>query len=201
MSFQWDGIEGSGTDANLFNSPAEAISPSKGAGDGYRRNPPPADGSKVIISDTDHLWGIGGSESWVWKSFLRGLNPIFMDSYKESPHNKSPDLDPKWEPIRRSMGYTLMYAKKMNLLAMTPHGALSSTGYCLANLGVEYLFYQPESNQPFTVTLKPAEYRYEWFDPQTGKMGDEGIINVDSEKQNFTPSLKGDAVLYLRVTE
>lgn len=36
---------------------------------------------KVILVDTDHLWGVGGSPAWVWKSFLRGHNPIFMDPY------------------------------------------------------------------------------------------------------------------------
>ena len=49
----------------------------------YRHNPPTADGRKVILTDTDHLWGIGGDVPWVWKSFLRGLNPLFMDPYKQ----------------------------------------------------------------------------------------------------------------------
>ena len=47
----------------------------------YQIDPPAADGRKVILTDTDHLWGIGGDVAWVWKSFLRGLNPIFMDPY------------------------------------------------------------------------------------------------------------------------
>ncbi|UCC17485.1 MAG: aldo/keto reductase, partial [Dehalococcoidales bacterium] len=46
---------------------------------GYRDNPPFADGKKVILSDTDHLWGIGGDVAWAWKTFLRGMNPLFMD--------------------------------------------------------------------------------------------------------------------------
>ena len=49
----------------------------------YRTNPPPADGRKVILTDTDHLWGVGGDVAWVWKSFLRGLNPLFMDPYEQ----------------------------------------------------------------------------------------------------------------------
>ena len=63
----------------LFDSPADWISPNPEGG--YRDDPPAADGRKVIVSDTDHLWGIGGNAAWVWKSFLRGLNPIFMDPY------------------------------------------------------------------------------------------------------------------------
>jgi len=201
MSFQWDGVEGSGTNANLFSSPAEVISPGPGEGKEYTNDPPPADGSKVIISDTDHLWGIGGSDSWVWKSFLRGMHPIFMDSYKNSPHNQAPDLDPKWEPVRIAMGYTLTYANRMNLLVMTPQGDLASTGYCLANPGSEYLVYQPESNKPFSVNLEPAVYHYEWFDPQTGKMGEKGTVQVDNGEQSFTPPFENDAVLYLKMME
>lgn len=51
--------------------------------DGWKAHPfNPANGHKVILSDTDHLWGIAGSREWVWKSFLRGLNPLFMDPYQ-----------------------------------------------------------------------------------------------------------------------
>ncbi len=200
MSFQWDGIAGSGTNANLFDSSAEVVSPAN-ARNLYRNNPPPADGSKVVISDTDHFWGIGGNVSWVWKSFLRGLNPIFMDPYKKSPHNLAPDIDPGWEPIRKAMGYTLTYAQRMNLVEMSPRGDLASTGYCLANPGKEYLVYQPESDQPFQVTLQPARYRYEWFDPQTGRTGDKGIISVDNAEQTFATTLENGAVLYLKIAE
>ena len=43
---------------DLFNSPADWISP--GNKGGWRKNPPPADGRKVVIVDTDHLWGSAG---------------------------------------------------------------------------------------------------------------------------------------------
>ena len=66
----------------LFASDADWISPN-GLGHPYKSSPPAAMGRAVIIIDTDHLWGLGGDRSWVWKSFLRGLNPIFMDPYKE----------------------------------------------------------------------------------------------------------------------
>jgi len=62
MSYTWDGIAGRGKDADLFDSPAEAVAPrgkNSGGGHGktsYANDPPVADGSKVIIADTDHLW-------------------------------------------------------------------------------------------------------------------------------------------------
>ena len=40
---------------DLFNSPAEWVLPNDVSG--YKDNPPTFDGSKVIIADTDHLWG------------------------------------------------------------------------------------------------------------------------------------------------
>jgi hypothetical protein len=63
----------------LLLSPADWISPNPDRFD-YKTNPPAATGDKVILIDTDHLWGVGGDVAWVWKCFLRGLNPIFIDS-------------------------------------------------------------------------------------------------------------------------
>ncbi len=97
----------------LFDGPADWISP-----DGDRNDPQVADARKVILSDTDHLWGIGGSEEWVWKTFLGGMNTLFMDPYDAVVLGES--FDPQWEPVRRSMGYTLAYARRMNLAAMSP---------------------------------------------------------------------------------
>ena len=50
------------------------------------------------------------------------------------------------------MKATLTIANQMNLVAMTPQNALSSTAYCLANAGKEYLVYAP-SGGTFTVNL------------------------------------------------
>jgi len=58
----------------------------------------------------------------------------------------------------------------MNLAEMTPRGDLSSTRYCLAAPGLEYLVYQPESEE-FVINLEgSAEKRFsvEWFEPETG---------------------------------
>jgi hypothetical protein len=57
----------------LVKSPADWISPNPDHFD-YKNDPPASDGAKVIILDTDHLWGVGGNVPWVWKSFLRGQN-------------------------------------------------------------------------------------------------------------------------------
>jgi len=59
MTFQW-AREYRGTNENLFNSLADWISPNPDGG--YQDDPPAADGRKVILSDTDHLWGSEATE-------------------------------------------------------------------------------------------------------------------------------------------
>ena len=203
MSYQWDGIAGPGSNRNLFESPAEIISPSRDADkrDGrYRTDPPVADGSKVMIADTDHLWGIGGNSSWVWKSFLRGMHPIFMDPYRNSPHHRDAELDAKWDPIRRAMGDTLRFANRMNLAAMSPRDELASTRYCLANPGREYLVYLPEGGK-VTVDLSDAkgELTVKWFDPTNGKSIDGGKT-LGGVRRQFTAPFEKQAVVHIAQT-
>ncbi|NQT74838.1 MAG: hypothetical protein HQ553_19030 [Chloroflexi bacterium] len=198
MTFQIQG----GNNATLFDSPADWISPNSIADMvDYFGNPPAADGSKVIIIDTDHLCGIGcgpNAYRWVWKSFLRGYNPIYMDPWGDMDHFELHDAGD--EAIRDNMGYTLTYANKMNLVDMIPRPELSTTGYCLANPGSEYLFYQPVSGA-FTVTLDSGDYYYEWFNPDTGKIVESGDYAAPTGDNSFLPPFGGHAVLYLKSLE
>ena len=77
---------------------------------------------------------------------------------------------------------------------MTPHGILSSTGYCLAKTGSEYLVYQPDSGE-FSVSLKAGEYAYEWFDPSGVESGS---LVAAGGNHSFKPPFGGGAVLYLK---
>jgi hypothetical protein len=81
---------------DLFASPADWISP--GNRGGWRRNPPPADGRKIVIVDTDHLWGIGGDGTWVHKVFAAGHHLAYMDPLDDGLGN------PVREAARRAMG-------------------------------------------------------------------------------------------------
>jgi hypothetical protein len=190
MTFRYKG----GTNTELFNSPADWISPnhSDSSPYDYKTNPPSANGNKVIILDTDHLWGVGGDRVWVWKSFLRGHNPIYMDDLSS---------DSVKEVARKSMGYTLTYAKKMNLAAMMPSASSSdcSTTYCLRNAGKEYFVYQPSSGS-FTVNLAVGNYDYEWFNPATGAVASSGNTTATGGNKSFTAPFSGDAVLYLKIS-
>jgi len=191
----------------LFSSPADWISPT--GKDGYKDNPPAADGSKVIIADVDHIWP-KEFEKWVWKSFTRGLNTAFMDLYGATKiGDKEIERDLKWtgnwigetEAVRKNMGYTLNYASKMNLAEMTPRGDLSSTRYCLAAPGSEYLVYQPESEE-FVLDLEGfADRRFsvEWFEPESGSTTPGSAIQGGTSI-TFRPPFGGESVLYLKTT-
>jgi hypothetical protein len=190
MTFQYP----DGNNADLFSSPADWISPAHTSSERYRDNPPSAHSSKVVIADTDHLWGLGGNQEWVWKSLLRGLNPIYMDPYG------CPDHPPADESIRQNLGYTLVYANKLNLAAMIPRGDLASTDYCLANEvaeGAQYLVYLPDGGTvqvDLSASSAERELTVEWFDPTTG-VKTEGGTTIGGPNRSFTAPFSGDAVL------
>lgn len=191
MTFQYK----AGSNKTLFDSPADWISPNQEGG--YRDNPPPADGTKVILTDTDHLWGIGGNAAWVWKSFLRGLNPVFMDPYDGRILSKG--SDPKWtEAIRKSMGYALKWSRRINLATMTPRGNLAASQYCLASPGGEYLVYLPNGKET-TLDLSGAAQSFdvEWFNPETGETHKGKAVKGGGSLQFASPLQSKDAVLYL----
>jgi hypothetical protein len=178
----------------LFASKADWVSPGNDAGD-YLSNPPAADGSKVIILDSDHITYFDASAGMIWKQFARGLNPIFIDL---APPLRDKTPLPEQEDIRAAMGYTRRYSEKMNLAAMTPREDLTSTGYALANPGSEYLIYAPEGGS-FSVALSPGTYSYEWFDPRSGSVAFAGSTDAAGGCQWFTAPFSGDAVLYLHI--
>jgi hypothetical protein len=190
------GLTGHGAErlASLLASPADWVSP--GRQDGYGEDPPAWGGKKVSLLDTDHVWGVGGNPAWVWKSFLRGHNPLFMDPYDGAVLGKP--SDPRWEPVRRALGQTRRFAERVNLAAMAPRGELASTGYCLARPGIEYLVYQPRKGEGFSVELKAGTYRYEWFDPTKGAAAGSGQLESSGGTQQFKVPFAADAVLYLK---
>ncbi|MBC8462640.1 MAG: hypothetical protein H8D67_32135 [Deltaproteobacteria bacterium] len=137
--------------------------------------------------------------------FEEGQNVVDEQQLKE------PAQLSKYDSARRAMGDTLNYANKMNLAKMVPQNTLSSTGYCLAAPGSEYLIYQPEDGI-FTVNLQGFSekvFSVEWFNPETGFVSSR--INSTGNKEatsgtsvtggadiTFNPPFGGSAVLYLK---
>jgi len=189
MTFQYK----DGSNKTLFDSPADWVSPNPDGG--YRDNPPPADGRKVVIPDTDHLWGLGGTPDWVWKSFLRGHNPIFMDPYDDKVLATPSKV--KSEPVRQALGQARRLAERMNLAAATPQGKLASSGYCLAAPDREYLVYVPSGGK-VTVDLTAAKgsLAAEWLETASGKVAPAGRVEGGARRE-FASPVKGPAVLFL----
>jgi hypothetical protein len=188
----YGGSRARGTNPALLTGPADWISPHREptGGHSYRDSPPPADGRKVIISDTDHLYGDQCKDyTWVWKSFCRGLNLLYMDAWTLEAG------DPKREEVRRALGQTRIVAERINLREMTPHGELASSGYCLANPGSEYLVYAPARGR-VKLDLSAAKGRLtaEWLDPRRGVSVNGGAVQGGAKRTLRAP-FQGDAVL------
>jgi hypothetical protein len=182
------------------DQPGEATPP------GWLANPPANDGTKVVITDTDHYAPGAGDALWAWKSFLRGHHPILMDYGiidVVSPLDPSlgvPSYE-SFEPARYAMGDTRRFAERMNLIEMRPHGDLSSTGYMLANPGQEYLVLEPsEDAAVFRVTIAPGTYAVQWYNTNTRETVDEGKLTVaNAIAINFSAPFEAvsPVVLYL----
>ncbi|MCC7334322.1 MAG: hypothetical protein IT422_04475 [Pirellulaceae bacterium] len=183
----------------LWDSPADWISLGQvttfdNAADPYINDPPMAVGGKVSLLDSDHLgWKVyvddaNLSRAWVWKSFLRGHNPLLMENLKDNSG---------WIAARAAMGHTRSFANKMDIAEMTPQDNLATTGYCLASAGHEYLVYQPDEGE-LSVNLAPGSYEVEWFNPLTGVVVSTASLSVAGDKQTFVPPFTGPAVLYLK---
>jgi hypothetical protein len=144
-----------GSNDRLFASPADWVSPANSDATDSGKDLSALSG-KVILNDTDHIWGIGGDPQWVWESLCRGLNPIYMDIYTASLIQKYPMYRPGAQPtdqerrvrsdaerVRNNLGFARVFAERMNLRTAVPHGDLVSTGYCLGDSGLQYLVFLP----------------------------------------------------------
>jgi hypothetical protein len=182
-----------GKNQTLFDSPADWVSPNSEGG--FRDDPPDQKGTKVVLSDTDHLWGIGGDATCVWKTFTRGLNPIFMDTYEGKVLGK---VRPQDDGPRQAMGQVLRLSRTINLSKSTPASDLASTGYCLAETGVSYIVFAPEGGE-FSVDLSAAsgDFPALWIDPVAGTRAPAGQA-VGGVRQKFSAPSDTAVVLFLK---
>ncbi|MBM3999688.1 MAG: hypothetical protein FJ297_09155 [Planctomycetes bacterium] len=190
------GITGHGAERlkDMLASPADWISP--GSQDGFRDDPPAWSGNKVSLLDTDHVWGVGGNGAWVWKSLMRGHNPLFMDPYDGRVLGNR--FDPQWEPVRHNLGHALRLVRRWDLAAMAPRDDLASTKFCLADPGNAYAVFVPAGRNAM-VALSQTKNRFavEWTDASNGKTVAGGAVEGGADRQ-FTAPFQNDAVLELR---
>jgi hypothetical protein len=189
MTYQQTG----GLNSHLFSSPADWISPGKRE---YRNALFRADGSKVILNDTDHLWGIGGSAEWAWMSFLQGMNPIFMDPYDGVVLGNR--FDPRFEPLRKAMGHIAQLSRDLDLAAMRPMGEIASTGFCLGAPGNSYIASAgPENSLTIDLTDDAAEFSVRWINRNTGTAQPAGTIPGGKQHRLTAPSGE-ESILHLQ---
>jgi hypothetical protein len=214
VGMTWEWLNGS--NQVLYESPADWTSLGGNVEIETYEPPISGEGSKIILADTDHLCGICGNQQWVWKSFTRGENPIFMDIYDNATSGRGmPFNNPTDQEVRRSLKYVHSYVERMNLTATTPQPAVCSTGYCLvssAAAGAEYLVFLPsgtdilnqlglgaEGKANVDLSGATGELTVEWFNPTTGETT-QGERVIGGTVEAFTAPFKGDAVLYIHDT-
>jgi hypothetical protein len=209
MTYLFPVVELSKSNDPLWNSPADWISPGFDDTLGVGRwvtDPPPNDGSKVVLLDTDHFSPFSSDPLWVWKAFLRGHNPILYDlgilggGVPPDPSEGNPSFD-SLEPARRAMGDTRGFAERIGLLTMQPLPDLSSTGFALADPGNEYLILQPsETAGPFTAALTPGAYAVEWHSLSNRQTTPDAELTVPDDTKisiSIPPAITGPAVVHL----
>jgi hypothetical protein len=180
------------SNAAIHASSADWVSPDAhaydGRADGYRTghytfgSGPSDKGDRPILVDTDHLWGIGGTVSWAWKSFCRGYNVLYMDPWRDQPSGFF-DIarwpDPPNTDLRREMGCIRRFAENIDLPRSAPANGLASSGYCLAVGDETLIAYQPVQEEPVSLQLGSGWWLATFHDPRTGETSEAVKLLLD----------------------
>ncbi|MBN1672630.1 MAG: fibronectin type III domain-containing protein [Kiritimatiellae bacterium] len=183
----------------MLSSHADWISPDW---TDYKTGGPGDYTDKVVMVDTDHLspWydlapeDLSDIREWVWRTFTRGHHTLLMDRYGSS------GFPSDYDSIRLAMGRTRHYAGRFtDLAAMQPSTNLSSSAYCLANPGQDYLVYNSGSAS-FTIDLEAGTYDGEWYDVAHDQVVTNQLCAAAGGTQSFSPPFSGQKVLFLHRT-
>lgn len=205
------------TDTDLTASPADWIAPQNfSAGslwpDTWQAPPEYSaalSGNKVMILDVDHLFPDNDDPvqvddgQWFWKAFTKGFHAIHMDDLFDL--SIAGTQDTTWAqiyyPYRTTQKQTSEYAARIDLALTVPNSALSSTGYCMANPGTQYLVLQPATaGGAFTVDLSAgggSNFSVEWLDIGADSVSFGANVAGGSAAQSFTPPVASTVVLFL----
>jgi len=156
--------------------------------------PPANDGAKVVLLDTDHLWGIGGDAAWVWRAFLNGHQPLYMDPL---------DADDEREGARRAMGVARRLADRLGLETLEPRPELVNSKCCLATIGEPHATMVAwASRGRLNLDLgrwHASELDGEWLHPTQGTTV--GLqVRANAKRVPLRAPWRGDAVVVLRQT-
>jgi hypothetical protein len=192
MSYQHPG----GRNSTLFESGADWIAPGPESGN-YLSRPAVATGSKVVISDSDHLEGSSLNDPiWAYKNFFQGLNTLYMDRYA-GPDSLNNDQESVARGIRAAMGQLLLLAVVLDVGDMVPAPDLATTGYALRGTDRILVLAPDASRFNLDLGMMPGQIRLEWFNPVTGRVSESSRINGGRSVLLQSPFSHG-MVLYLR---
>ena len=184
-----------GKTSALFESDADWIAP---GGDGnYLSRPPKATGEKVIITDSDHLMGSSLDDPlWVYRSFFRGLNLLYMDRYYGADALNPEQVSPAPE-VRAAMGTVRFIASLLDIGEAAPAPEVATTGYALRAVNW-ILVFAPDASV-FDVDLRrmPGQLQLEWFDTVAGRVTSGGTYEGGKISHFSAPTAHG-ALLYVR---
>lgn len=188
-----------GNNQDLFASSADWIAPN-----GDPEEPFVADGTKVVVADSDHTCPFCVDSDWAWKAFVNGQYLALMDGYDGAAYGaggaKFDYRQPATVDARRAIGDVRRLAERLDLLAMTPSPERCSTGYCLVQPvapGAAFVVYAPEAGT-FTVDLTGVSgpLQVEWLQPDVGTWLPAAAVQGGAVREFSVPDGK-PAVLYL----
>jgi hypothetical protein len=203
------GLTGHGAEnlESVINSPADWISPGSNDAPGMKNvinDPPLWNGKQISVLDTDHIWGHGIDYRWVWRSFLRGHNVLFMDPWDPLPGYFKPSINipdlPEYILGRKAMKNTALFAERIDLSRMKPVSNLMQDCFCLADEGKQYLIYSEANKFDLDLSAIQGTFSVEWMHPTEGFIIKEKNIE-GGKKQTLRSPLAADGVLYLKKIE
>ncbi len=153
---------------------------------------------KPVIMDLDHIAPGQCQPALIWKAFTRGYHFNLYDAPFEQPQQ---ECDP-WKVARGNLRLVRALAERVQDIAlMNPDDDMSSTGYCLANEGQEYVVYAEQQKEFQVKGLETGQqYRYEWINTAEASIQETGRITPDGRMHRFSPPC-GGAVLYLTLRD
>lgn len=200
MTAPWPVASATVVNARLLASRADWISPS-GGHSGYRDDPPVTIGRKVVLLDSDHVFGVGGDGAWVWRSFTRGYNLLYMDDLAGMGIAGALPNDGRNAAFeasaRAAMAQTRHIATLVGMTDIRPSASLSSTRFALWASSGRCIIYAPGGGS-FVVDLAghgraPAEAR--WMDLRSGALSPRFAVPRLVRWPAFTPPYEAAALI------
>lgn len=182
----------SGSNVDLDNSAAKWVSYS-------HRNT--VNGTKVSMSDTDHIEGITSDFEWIWVAFCNGhAGSWYMDEWDGALYGTDRRNNSTYQLIRSNLGYVLdQFDLLNNPLLMTPQPSLCSTNYCLARDHAtqgEYVCFQDGTgNFTLNLTTTTGTLNIRWLRCSDGST-DTGTVSGGAIR-TLTPPWTGVVVAYV----